>query len=404
MPSLVRSIPGWLAGAAALLLCSGAALAAPKIYVGNFKDNTVSVIDAATDAVLGSIPVSAGPHGIAISPDGRWVYVAGDGSSLVNVIDAQTDRVAHTIEVGKGPHGVTLTPDGALLLVAVNGEDRVAFVDTAGQSVVGSVSVPKPHTIAISPDGRLAYVASQEPGHFALAVVDIPGRKAARSIALDRPPRDAEFGNGGKTLYFTLAGVNAIQVLDPATDRIVAAIATGISPHVAIDPAGSAFGLAVVQGPGELLLFDPATNQPLRRIGVGKQPHWVAESADGRTAFVSNEGADSLSVIDLASGKSRTIAVGHGPRKVAVQRGGERRVSISNFQFDPATLTVARGQVVQWRNDDGAPHAVHFDDPAVEAPLLPGEAFSRAFEGSGTYDYMCSVHNYMRGRVVVLAD
>jgi YVTN family beta-propeller protein len=91
---------------------------------------------------------------MAVSRDGRWVYVSGDGSSTLSVIDTATDRVTRTIEVGKAPHGVALTPHGRWLLVAVNGEDRIAFIDTGTQAVVAKVGVAKPHTIAIRPDGR----------------------------------------------------------------------------------------------------------------------------------------------------------------------------------------------------------------------------------------------------------
>ena len=49
------------------------AFAAPaaKAYVGNFKDNTVSVIDTDAGAVVATVPVAAGPHGMAITQDGR---------------------------------------------------------------------------------------------------------------------------------------------------------------------------------------------------------------------------------------------------------------------------------------------------------------------------------------------
>ena len=143
--------------------------------------------------------------------------------------------------------------------------------------------VPKPHTIAIRPDGKLAYVASQEPGKFALVVVDLAARTVARTIPLDKTPRDLEFGYDGKALYFTLAGVNAVQVLDPASDKIVAEIPTGASPHIANVFRGAPAGTVVVQGPGELMLFNPATNAALRSIAVGKQPHWVAAAAMART-------------------------------------------------------------------------------------------------------------------------
>jgi YVTN family beta-propeller protein len=322
---LYAMIGGLLTSLFALAACSQmvqptSTSAAAKAYVGNFKDNTVSVIDTAAGKVVATVPVAAGPHGMVVSPDGKMVYVSGDGGSTVNVIDTASGRVADTIEVGKTPHGLAMKSDGRLLLVAVYGEDRIALVDTSTRAVVGTVPVPKPHTIAIRPDDKVAYVASQEPGRFALAVVDLSTRAVVRTLPLDKPPRDLEFSYDGKSLYFTLAGVNAFQVLDPASDKVVAEIPTGASPHIAGYYRGSTVGVGVVQGPGELLLFNPATNTAVRSVAVGKQPHWVATTGDGKTAYVTNEGSNDVTVVDLATGRTTTIAVGNAPRKVVVQR------------------------------------------------------------------------------------
>jgi YVTN family beta-propeller protein len=293
---------------------------AVKAYVSNFKDNSVSVIDTDTGKVVATVPVTAGPHGMAITQDGRTVYVSGDGSSSLDVIDTASNKVVKTINVGKAPNGVALTPDNRLLLVAVYDENRIAFIDTSTQAVVATTAVPKPHTIAISPDGKLAFVTVQEPGHFGLALIDLATRSVVRTLALEKTPRDGEFGYDGKAFYFTQAGVSSVQVLDPASSRIVAQIPTGVSPHFVGYPRGSAFGIVVVQGPGELLLFDPATNKPVRSVAVGKQPHWATASGDGKTAYVTNEGSNDVTVVDLATGKTRTIAVGSAPRKVVVQQ------------------------------------------------------------------------------------
>jgi YVTN family beta-propeller protein len=396
-----------LLAASAIVLISGIAFAGPKAYVGNFKDNTVSAIDTTTGKAVATIPVAAGPHGMGVTSDGRWLYVTSDGASTLSVIDTATDRVARTIEVGKSPNGLALTPDGRLLMVCVYGEDRIAFVDTATQTVVGTVAVAKPHTVSIRPDGRVAYVTSQEPGHFALVVIDLTARKVIRTIPLDKPPRDLEFGYDGKAVYFTKAGVNAVEVLDPASDKIVAEVPTGVSPHYVNFFRNTTLGMVVVQGPGELLLFDPATNKPVRSIAVGKQPHWLAMLGDGKTAYVTNEGSNDVSVVDLANGKTTTIPVGNQPRKVIVQpvtpATSGAKVSIANFAFIPPVVTIAPGDSVTWGNDDGAPHAVAFKDGAPGSDsLLPGKTFRRTFERPGSYDYFCSIHPFMTGRVVVL--
>jgi YVTN family beta-propeller protein len=395
--------------ASALLAC-GAAAAAPKAYVGNFKDSTVSVVDTASGAVVATIPVATGPHGMAISGDGRTVYVTGDGSSSMSIIDTASDSVAQTIEVGPTPHGIALLPDGKTLLVGVYGADRVAFVDTASRAVVASVAVAKPHTIAVRPDGKVAYVASQQPGQFALVVIDLATRAVVRTIALDKPPRDPEFSHDGRFLYVTTAGVNALRVIDASSDKVVGEIATGASPHIGKWFAGAAVGTVVVQGPGELLTFDPASQAPGRAFPVGKQPHWMA--SDGKTVWVTNEGSNDVSAVDLASGKTATIAVGNAPRKIVVQpattTGAPRAaatgasVSIANFAFAPAEIVVAPGASVSWRNDDGAPHALAFADGAAASDLLlPGASFTRSYPAAGSFDYVCSVHPYMQARVIV---
>ena len=131
---------------------------------------------------------------------------------------------------------------------------------------------------------------------------------------------------------------------------------------------------------------------------------------DGARVWVTNEGSNDVSVVDLASGKTTTVAVGNAPRKVVVQPAATKSaaaagatVSIANFAFAPAEVVVPVGSQVSWRNDDGAPHALAFADgaPASEL-LLPGTSFSRGYPAPGSFDYVCSVHPYMRARVTVM--
>ena len=394
-----------------LAVSPSASAGGPKAYVGNFKDNTVSVIDTGTSAVIATVPVAAGPHGMVQTPDGRTVFVSGDGSSDVSVIDTATDRVVKTLEVGKTPHGLAISPDGSTLIVGVYGEDRIAFIDTATQAVIGSVPVPKAHTIAVRPDGKVAYAASQDPGKFALVVIDLATRAIVRRVPLDKPPRDPEFSADGSALYFTLAGIDAVQVLDPAADKVIAQIPTGASPHIATVFRGAPVGTVVVQGPGELMFFNPQTNAPLRSVAVGKQPNWMAATPDGKKAYVTNEGSNDVTVVDLMTGATIRIAVGNAPRRVLVQRVAANTpntgaaVSISNFAFAPAEIRIAPGQNVTWTNNDGAPHGLAYKDGAKGTDLLlPGASFARTYDKPGTFDYVCAVHPYMTGKVVVGAQ
>ena len=88
----------------------------------------------------------------------------------------------------------------------------------------------------------------------------------------------------------------------------------------------------------------------------------------------------------------------------AAVKGGAK-VSIANFAFTPGEITIAPGETVTWTNDDGAPHGLEYNDGAKGVdPLLPGSSFTRRFDQAGTYEYNCSVHPYMTGRVVVRAQ
>jgi plastocyanin len=121
--------------------------------------------------------------------------------------------------------------------------------------------------------------------------------------------------------------------------------------------------------------------------------------------------AANVTVVDLATAQTATGGVGNAPREVVVQQTAATtakagaKVSIVNFEFTPGEITIAPGESVTWTNDDGAPHGLEYHDGEKGTDLLlPGASFSRRFDRPGTYDYNCSVHPYMTGRVIVRAQ
>jgi plastocyanin len=78
------------------------------------------------------------------------------------------------------------------------------------------------------------------------------------------------------------------------------------------------------------------------------------------------------------------------------------QVTIDNFSFTPATLTIAVGATVNWTNHDDVPHTVTADDKAFASKALDtDDAFSHTFTKPGTYSYFCAVHPHMTGVIVV---
>src|SRR5262249_25555345 len=86
--------------------------AQPFAYVANPGNNTVSVVNTATNAIVATVNVDAGPEAIAVTPDGTRVYVANFYASDVSVINTAGNAVIATIAVGTGPSGIAITPDG----------------------------------------------------------------------------------------------------------------------------------------------------------------------------------------------------------------------------------------------------------------------------------------------------
>jgi amicyanin len=79
-------------------------------------------------------------------------------------------------------------------------------------------------------------------------------------------------------------------------------------------------------------------------------------------------------------------------------------VHIKNLAFSPATITVKAGSTVVWTNNDAIQHDVTFDGGGIASSVLNhSDTFSHTFPTAGTYHYICSIHPFMHGTVIVTA-
>jgi plastocyanin len=78
-------------------------------------------------------------------------------------------------------------------------------------------------------------------------------------------------------------------------------------------------------------------------------------------------------------------------------------VNIANFAFSPAAITVKAGVTVTWTNQDEDAHTVAITGAPVSQPLQNGDKYTHTFAQPGTYSYLCTIHPFMRGVVVVTA-
>jgi plastocyanin len=81
---------------------------------------------------------------------------------------------------------------------------------------------------------------------------------------------------------------------------------------------------------------------------------------------------------------------------------GPATINIDNFAFTPATLTVTAGTTVTWKNEDDSPHRIGDKDGTFKSAALDtDDSFSHTFATPGEYPYICTIHPYMVGKIIV---
>jgi plastocyanin len=85
----------------------------------------------------------------------------------------------------------------------------------------------------------------------------------------------------------------------------------------------------------------------------------------------------------------------------AQARADETSVTIDNFTFQPAQLTVKVGTTVTWRNHDDIPHAIVSAGKFRSKTLDTDDSYSFTFTAAGDYKYFCSLHPHMTGTITV---
>lgn len=129
-------------------------------YVTNEGNDTVSQIRLSDYTIVDTLEGFNKPQGISISPDSTYAYVTNIGNGKVTVVQL-SDNTIHTEISGFGnPQYGAPTPDGKYVYVSDMGYDKVVRIRTSDFTIANAISVAKPSSLAISPDG--AYLYSSE--------------------------------------------------------------------------------------------------------------------------------------------------------------------------------------------------------------------------------------------------
>jgi plastocyanin len=117
--------------------------------------------------------------------------------------------------------------------------------------------------------------------------------------------------------------------------------------------------------------------------------------------FLMRRGVAATTMAFLALGAAGAVAQ-QTQQTQQVAAVGSAEISIQNFEFVPAMLTVAPGTAVTWVNRDEEPHNVVSVNRIFRSKAIDGgEKFTAVFDKSGTYEYICAVHPHMHGTIIV---
>lgn len=296
-------------------------------------------------------------HGILYVPMGPGKKVIG--------LDLATDKITKTIPVKPETHGLAVTKNGEELYVPSMKDFETIFVyETKTGKEVAAIDVGgTQHHVAISPDGKYAYITVMP---SLLAVVDTATRRLITSLKIGAAPDSVAFTPDSRYAYITNAEDDTVSVIETGGHKIVATIEVGELPgHIVVSPDGKKVFLTN-NFSEDISVIDTATNKVIDKIPAGRGVHGIAISPDGKRIIASNSGGTTYTVIDALNNKSiKEVEVGVEPEHVSILSvGGKLKIYLNVLGTHQILVIDPETDKVLKRLDVGV-------DPHAHAPYLP---------------------------------
>ena len=307
-----------------------------RIIQTNSAGDNVHIIDPATNKVVGEIKDIEAGHGAGASPDGTRIYVSDEADSTLDVVDARTFKVVSRVPLTAHPNNMAVSKDGKYVFVAILQEPGgVDVIETATQTKLKNVPTKGTiHNVYVTPDGKYAVAGSI--GGRSINVIDAQTLQTAWAMEMDLGVRPMTFNTNPdgstKWIFVQITNFNGFAVVDFATRKEINRIKNpDLPPGKSIVTAGSdpSHGMAVTSDGKTLVVCSRINNYlysyslpDLKPIGGaelgGKGAAWVTLTPDGKTAYVANPVTNDVSVVDIASMKETSrIKVGFVPKRNA---------------------------------------------------------------------------------------
>jgi DNA-binding beta-propeller fold protein YncE len=281
----------------------------------------------------------------------------------LSVIDLATDKVTTVTGIGKEPHHLYPSPDGKQLWVANAQSDDLVKINPANGATLQRVKgIADPYQLGFTEDGKWFISIG-----LRLNRVDIYSHettaagdqfKLLKKIPTGSMPSHTVFSHDQKTAYVTLQGDNELIAIDMATQSIVWKTPLGQTPAgVWLTPQGML--LVGIMGEDYVQVIDPAKRTTIKKILTGKGAHAFRGRGDGKTVFVSNRDAGTISAIDMATlSKSFDIVTSSGPDCMDVSANLKTLWVTNRWARKVSMIDIETRKTVKQFNVGGSPHGV----------------------------------------------
>jgi YVTN family beta-propeller protein len=285
------------------------------VYVANTFDSTVSVIQAATNAVIATIAVGSNPQGLAFDAATNTVWVANEGSGTVSVIDAapfdvSDNTVLATITVGGNPEEAAADALTDTVYVSVDNGNAspgsVVTINDIDETVGATIPVgDAPFGVAVDQTTDTVYVANDHSD--SVSVIDGGTDAVTATITvgagLNPDPGSGPFGiavdETTDTVYVAVDDQSSVAVIDGGTNSVTTNVALAGTPYgVAVDAATDNVYVAV-NSASDLAVIDGTTNALAGTLATGTSPWALAVNPSTAMAYVANAGSDTVSAVAL---------------------------------------------------------------------------------------------------------
>jgi YVTN family beta-propeller protein len=248
------------------------------------------------------------------------VILNSDDDSL-SVIDTETCKETSRVHIGRQPHHLMLTPDKQHLILAMSGSNELVFLDLSTGMVKQRLIASDPYQIGFSPDGKWFVATSLRLDR--IDIYDPSDYRLVHRLPAPTMPSHIGFSPDGSTTYITLQGTNNLVAIELESGKVLWTVPVGRQPAgVFVRPSGTI--LVGIMGADHIAEVEPRDGSVIRRIRTGRGAHNFLLSLDGKTLYVSNRVAGTISALDADTlAVNGTMTAPGGPDDMAWTPDGQ---------------------------------------------------------------------------------